>query len=99
MNRMELIKKRLSNELKNCGMTQTQLAKRINTSQSCIAHYIRGDISPAIDTLAEICNILDIDANYILGLENKNEYKTYENNNFNNFNNCNNFGNINFNNK
>ena len=71
MTRLDLIKKRLSNELKNCGMTQNQLAKKINTTQSCIAHYIRGDIVPSIDTLAEICYILEIDANEMLCIDNR----------------------------
>ncbi len=40
-------------------------------SQSTIAHYVRGDILPALDTLANLCAVLDLDANEILGINQK----------------------------
>ena len=71
MNTLELIKSRISYELKNCRYTQKEIAEKINVSQSCIAHYIKGDIVPAIDTLSYLCKFLQIDANYILGIDNE----------------------------
>lgn len=84
MKRIEIIKNRLSQELKNCGISQTQLAKQLNVSQSCVSHYIRGDIVPAIDTLAELCIILDVDSNYILGIDENKNNNTIIKNSFNN---------------
>ena len=84
MKRIEIIKNRLSQELKNCGISQTQLAKQLNVSQSCVSHYIRGDIVPAIDTLAELCIILDVDSNYILGIDENKNNNTVIKNSFNN---------------
>lgn len=63
---LEQIRERLVETIKNCGMTQTALANALNVSQSTIAHYLKGDIMPALDTFANLCKILDVDTNYIL---------------------------------
>lgn len=63
---LEQIQKRLTESIKQSGMTQSALAEKLKISQSSIAHYLRGDILPALDTLANLCKILDVDANYIL---------------------------------
>ncbi len=63
---IEQIKVRLTEAIKQSGMKQTDLAKMLNISQSTIAHYIKGDIVPALDTFANLCKVLDIDTNYIL---------------------------------
>ena len=47
----------------------TKASEKLNVSQSNIAHYIRGDIMPALDTFANLCDILDVDPAYILCLE------------------------------
>lgn len=36
------------------GLTQAELARRAATSQSAIARYERGDVSPRVDTLDRI---------------------------------------------
>ncbi len=61
------IQKRLAEHIKTCGMTQTAIAKRLNLSQSTIAHYVKGDIMPALDTFANLCVVLDVDPSEILG--------------------------------
>ena len=63
------IQTNIANAIKNCGMTQSQLAKVLGVSQSCIAHYIKGDIMPALDTFANLCAILDESADNLLGLQ------------------------------
>ena len=65
----EQIRERLIESIRQSGMTQTEIAKKLIVSQSNIAHYIRGDIMPALDTFANLCNILDVDPAYILCLE------------------------------
>lgn len=47
-------------------MTQTAIAKKLQIHQATISHYIKGDKMPALDTLANLCKVLDLDANYIL---------------------------------
>ncbi len=66
---LEDIQKRLAEVIKQSGMTQTEISKLLNVRQSNISHYVKGDKFPALDTLANLCKILDADANYILCLE------------------------------
>ncbi|MDE6868765.1 MAG: helix-turn-helix domain-containing protein [Clostridia bacterium] len=60
------IQQRIIEAIKQSGMTQTALANALNVSQQTISHYIKGNKMPAVDTLANLCKILDVDTNYIL---------------------------------
>ncbi len=62
------IQKRLAEQIKQSGLTQKKIGEKINVGQSAIAHYIKGDIMPALDTFANLCIVLDLDANEILGI-------------------------------
>ncbi len=66
---MDLIKKRLSEELKNCNLTTVEIAKRIGVSPEMVTQYSTTKKLPKLDTFAKICKELDLSANYILGLE------------------------------
>ncbi len=66
---LEQIRIKLIEEIKRSGKTQTEIAKSIGVSQQTISHYIKGDKMPALDTFANICLFLDIDANEILCLQ------------------------------
>ena len=66
---LKQIQQRFIETIQQSGIKQTELAEKLNLTQSTIAHYIKGDILPALDTLANLCKILDVDANYILCLE------------------------------
>lgn len=66
MTKLNQIQKKIAEAIKLSGQTQTELAKKINITQSAISHYIKGDILPALDTLSNLCEILDLDANEIL---------------------------------
>lgn len=57
---------RLVETIQQSNMTQTTIANTLKISQQTVSHYIKGDIMPALDTLANLCKLLDIDANYIL---------------------------------
>ena len=63
------IQNRIIKSIKESGMTYTEIANKLNISRSSISHFVRGDILPALDTLANLCNLLDIDANYVLCLD------------------------------
>ncbi|HIX09707.1 MAG TPA: helix-turn-helix domain-containing protein [Firmicutes bacterium] len=66
------IRKRLSETIRQSEMTQEQLAQQLHINQSQISCYIHGKKLPALDTLANLCKILDVDANYILCQDLKN---------------------------
>ena len=66
---LDEIRKRIVETIKQSGLTQTEIAKKLNIGQQVISEYVRGKSLPALDTLANLCRILDVDANYILCLE------------------------------
>lgn len=66
---IEIIKKRLKEEIVSTGKTQTWIAEQLKINQSNISDYVNGKQVPKIDTFAEICKLLDLNANYILGIE------------------------------
>lgn len=64
-----IIKKRLSEELTNSGLSTIEIAKRIGVSPEMITQYRTTKKLPKLDTFAKLCKELDLDANYILGLK------------------------------
>ena len=67
----EIIKKRLGEEIKNSGLTTIEIAKLIGVSPEMITQYMTTKKLPKLDTFAKLCKELDLDANYILGIEEK----------------------------
>ena len=63
---LEQIQKRVIEAIKQSGMTQTAIANALNIKPTQICSYIKGRKMPALDTLANLCKLLDLDANYIL---------------------------------
>ena len=66
MIRIANIQTKLIESIKQSGLTQTEIARRIGVSQSAVAHYVKGDIIPSLDTFASLCKVLDLDANEVL---------------------------------
>ena len=66
---LEQIRERLKEAIRQSGMTQSAIAKKLGVHHSAIGQYLSGRSMPALDTLANLCRILDVDANYILCLE------------------------------
>ena len=60
------IQARLAEAITQSGITQTALAQKLGVIQQTISHYVKGDKMPALDTFANLCAVLDIDANDIL---------------------------------
>ena len=68
----EQIRKRFIEAIKYSGMTNTAIAKQANISVSMLTDYKnknKGKL-PSLGTFARICEIIDADANEILGLNN-----------------------------
>ena len=66
---IEEIRARLSSEIKNSGKTQIEIAKELGITQQMISCYVHSKKVPTIDTLSRLCKFLDIDANYILCID------------------------------
>ncbi|MBR2374704.1 MAG: helix-turn-helix transcriptional regulator [Clostridia bacterium] len=65
----DFIKQRLGEEIKNSGLSTVEIAKRIGVSPEMITQYRTTKKLPKLDTFAKLCKELDLDANYILGIE------------------------------
>ena len=65
----DIIKNRLVEELKNSGLTTVEIAKRVGVSAEMITQYKTTKKLPKLDTFAKLCKELDLDANYILGID------------------------------
>ena len=60
------IQQQIAEAIKQSGMTQTEIGKKLGVSQQSIYHYVKGDKLPALDTLANLCVLLDVDPSDIL---------------------------------
>ena len=60
---------RLKELRKEKGLTQKQFAKALNTTDDSIYSWERGRSQPSIEMIINICKVLSISADYLLGLE------------------------------
>ena len=65
---LEQIQQRIAEAIKQSGLTQTELARRLGIKQPTIGQYLSGRSMPALDTFANLCAVLDVDPAYILCL-------------------------------
>lgn len=67
---IESIRSRIIEVIKNSGLTQVEISRRLNIKHQNISQYLKGESLPSLDTLANLCQILDVSADYILCLSN-----------------------------
>lgn len=72
---------------KEAGLTQKQLAKMLNKSETGFASWEQGLSEPSVTDLRMLCVILGVSADYLLGLEDEMGTKIHIENSFNNFSN------------
>ncbi len=63
---IEQIQQRLANEITSSKISQAEIARRLGVRHQQVSCYVLGKKMPALDTLANLCKILDVDTNYIL---------------------------------
>ncbi|MGN1235233.1 MAG: helix-turn-helix domain-containing protein [Christensenellaceae bacterium] len=61
--------KRLKESRQAKGWTQAELAEKLSTTQSTIGKYEREELQPNIESIVRICQLLEVSADYLLGLE------------------------------
>ena len=63
------IQARLREEIKGSSLSQKEIAERLGVNPSTISKYLHSDKYPAIDTFANLCEILNVSSDEILGLK------------------------------
>ena len=69
MIKIEEIQKRLREAIQYGTISQKELAEKLGINPSTVSKYMRLDKYPSLDTFANICDILDVSADDILGLK------------------------------
>lgn len=59
---------RFNEILKTSEKTQIEIAKALNVSKQCVNDYKTGKSFPSLETFYDLCKILDISSDYLLGL-------------------------------
>lgn len=63
---LQQVEKKISESIKQSGYSQSEIARALNITPQTISCYVHGKKLPALDTFANLCTILDLDANEIL---------------------------------
>ena len=59
---------RISDLLKQCGLSQNELAGKIGVTNVSMSGYISGDRIPKGPVIVNIATTLNVDAEYLLGI-------------------------------
>lgn len=65
---MNNFSEKLTDLMKENGISQNQLAKILNVKQQTISRYMNGTREPNIDTILAIAKYFEITTDYLLGL-------------------------------
>ena len=76
---MDIFSLRLKELRKEKGFTQKQLAAVLKTTDDSIFSWEKGRSQPSIETIRILCHVLDVTADYLLGLEDETGAKTFHN--------------------
>lgn len=63
---LDKIQIKIAEAIKQSGLTQSEIAGRLGIKRQQISCYLHGSKMPALDTLANLCVALGLDANEIL---------------------------------
>ena len=63
------IKRRLRDAIKNSGLSQKEVARRVGINPATVSKYVRMEKYPSIDTLALLCRAIGASSDRILGLD------------------------------
>lgn len=60
------IQEKIAEAITQSALTQKEIAQRIGVKQTQVSCYLHGKKMPALDTLANLCVVLDVDPADIL---------------------------------
>ncbi len=62
------IQSRLREAINTAPISKKEIAKKLGINQSTISKYLYQDKYPSLETFANLCQVLDVSADEILGL-------------------------------
>ena len=62
------IQVRLREAICQSGLTQAEIARRLGVTSNTVNKYMKANKFPSLETFANLCKILDVSADEILGL-------------------------------
>lgn len=68
------IGRKIEKILEEIGMTQRDLAAKINLDETILSRIIKGDRNPKAEVLANIATALHVTSDYLLDIENDDEF-------------------------
>lgn len=60
---------RLREAIETSSISKKELAERLNVNPSTVSRYLHDDKFPSLETFANLCEILDVSSDDILGLK------------------------------
>ncbi len=60
---------RIAQELKGSALSQKELAEKLHIDPANITNWKKGKNVPSIQVLFDLCQLLDVSADYLLGLK------------------------------
>lgn len=60
---------RLKEAFGRSGMTQVELARELGSKQGNVARWLNGAHTPSLPIMADMCKVLNVSADWLLGLE------------------------------
>lgn len=69
---IKTIQNNLREAVKYSGMTQKEIANKLGINPSTVSKYLKLDKFPSLETFANLCLVLDVSADEILGITKSN---------------------------
>lgn len=63
------IQVRLREAIRQSGLTQAEIARQLQISANTVSKYMRLNKFPSLETFANLCKILDVSSDDILGIK------------------------------
>ena len=61
--------------MKQEGMSQKQLAEKINVTEASMSRYLKGERVPRIDVIVKLANVFNVSIEYLQGIKEVEEYE------------------------
>ena len=67
MEQREIFSKKLQEAVKTSAFNYAELAKKLNITKATMSMYKHGKALPSLEVFSEICDLLDVSADFLLG--------------------------------